>query len=440
MKQPLSMLEKLPYIIWTALLSLLVLSDLSAQSSNARWALSIGGAGSRYNGTESQVLPKTAAFFPSGKISVTRYLRPGFNFRTQAEFSPSVLDPLSSENISSQYFSFQYAFIVKLNNGIILREDARIAPYAYLGAGGSYHATRPDAYSPFGAGISVRLGERSALQLEINRNISWNKSPQVLSAGLNYVYLLKTKSLQPTPIEIEEVATEDIIASQKPADSDGDGVYDSEDECPYDAGFIHNNGCPEDSLLDQHPDLADIELVPQPEIPTSPVPDLQPESVEDRISAALEEDGLIFNPKPSTDSLSGELPFEPEEEVAVLLTAEDLSEISEKSYDEPCSSPGEISITFNRGSSNLSDQDKEKLNELAIALKECPAISLSLIGYADDERSEDGNLVLSIKRAFNVKYYLVYEHGISQRRIFSKGAGSENENRSPRSVSFSWSS
>lgn len=440
------MVEKMPHIICTVLLSMLLLSDLAAQSSSARWAVSIGGAGSRYNGTESQVLPRTATFFPSANISATRYLRPGFNFRTQAEFSPAVSDPTISEDITSQYFSFQYAFMVKLNNGIILKEDARIAPYGYLGAGGSYHAGRPDAYSPFGAGISVRLGDRSALQLEINRNISWNKSPQVLSAGVNYVYFIKTKSQDIPEIEVEQVATEDIIAAQKPADSDGDGVFDSEDECPYDAGFIQNNGCPEDSLVEEQPDLADIQLVPQPEIPISPEPgpepgpELEPETVEDRISAALEEEGLIFNPEPTTDSLLDELPNETEEVVASVGTTEELSETSDNPYDEPCSSPGEISISFNRLSSDLSDQDKEKLDDLAMALKECPAISLSLIGYADDGRSEDANLVLSIKRAFNVKYYLVYQHGISQRRIFSKGAGSENENRSPRSVSFSWSS
>ncbi len=442
LKPPLSMFVKLPHIICTALLSLLLLHDLSAQSSSARWALSIGGAGSRYNGTTSQALPRAADFFPSGKISATRYLRPGFNFRTQVEFSPAVLDPLSSENIFSQYFSFQYAFIVKLNNGIILKEDARIAPYAYLGAGGSYHATRPDAYSPFGAGISVRLGERSALQLEVNRNISWNKSPQVLSAGVNYVYFLNTKSPQVAPIEVDEAATQDIIASQRPADSDGDGVADSEDQCPYDAGFIQNNGCPEDSVSDLETELAVVASRPEPDttiiIESEPVN--KEESVEGRISAALEEEGLIFSPEPSADTSSTNLPFEPVTQEPILVTAEEMVETEEKPYAEPCSGPGEVSITFERGSSDLSDEDKEKLNELAISLKECPAISLSLIGYADDGRTEDSNLVLSIKRAFNVKYYLVYEHGISQRRIFSKGAGSENENRSPRSVSFSWSS
>ncbi len=431
------MAKKVPFIICAALISMLLLNDLAAQSSDSRWALSVGGAGSRYNGTEAQMLPRAAGFFPSGKIAATRYLRPGFNFRTQAEYSPAVLDPANSEEITSQYFSFQYAFMVKLNNGIILREDARIAPYAYVGVGGSYHASRPDAYSPFGAGISVRLGSRSALQLEVNRNISWNKSPQVLSGGINYVYFLKSKAQEIPHIETEDLATEDIIASQKPADSDGDGVFDNEDDCPYKAGFIQNGGCPEDSLPGSDEIIAEVL---QPELESIPEVDNQPESVEDRISAALKEEGLVFSPEFTSDSLSSEMTPGPAEEVTVITSEAELGEVVKESNVEPCTVPGEISITFRKGSSELSSEDKEKLNELAIALKECPAISLSLIGYANDGRTEDGNLVLSIKRAFNVKYYLVYQHGISQRRIFSKGAGSENEGRSPRSVSFSWSS
>lgn len=431
------MVKKVPFIICSALISMLLLNDLVAQSSTARWALSVGGAGSRYNGTEAQMLPRAPGFFPSGKIAATRYLRPGFNFRTQAEYSPAVLDPTISEDITSQYFSFQYAFMVKLNNGIILREDARIAPYAYVGVGGSYHASRPDAYSPFGAGISVRLGEKSALQLEVNRNISWNKSAQVLSAGINYVYYINTKSQIPLPEEHREVEMEEIIASQRPADSDGDGVYDSEDNCPYEAGFIQNGGCPEDSLPDSDEITAEV---PQPELESIPEVGNQPESVEDRISAALEEEGLVFSPEFASDSSSTELTPESSEEVPLFTPEVELGEVVKESNVEPCTVPGEISITFKKGSSELSSDDKEKLNELAIALKECPAISLNLIGYANDERTEDGNLVLSIKRAFNVKYYLVYQHGISQRRIFSKGAGSDHEDRSPRSVSFSWSS
>ncbi|MCB0851183.1 MAG: OmpA family protein, partial [Bacteroidetes bacterium] len=51
---------------------------------------------------------------------------------------------------------------------------------------------------------------------------------------------------------------------------------------------------------------------------------------------------------------------------------------------------------------------------------------LVLKGHADARGAEKENLVLSIMRAYNVKYYLVSNHGISQRRINSRGFGESN--------------
>lgn len=438
------MVQSQPYSVLLTLVAILLTGSLSGQTKDSRWAISAGAAASKYNGTAAQPLPATQLFFPSAKIGAIRYLRPGFNFRTQAEFSPSVIDPLSTESSSSQYFSFQYAFIVKFNNGIILREDARIAPYLLGGAGGSYHAASPDAYSPLGAGISVRINQKSAVQLEVNRNISWNKSPQVLSAGINYTYFFRTRQAS-GPVEQEEIPTEDIIASQRPSDSDGDGVPDTEDLCPYDAGFIQNDGCPEqEASAEDSSSMAVVaeETLPAMESPSTPPPMIFPEeSEEDRISAALEEEGLVFSPENTRDEETPSLALAPvdEEELLPPLPLEEPLPAN-AALEAPCAIPGEVSVLFQSGSSDLSVEDQQVLDGLASSLKECPEISLTLVGYADESGSEDDNLVLSIKRAFNVKYYLVYEHGISQRRIMSKGKGSKHGERPSRSVSFSWSS
>ena len=52
----------------------------------------------------------------------------------------------------------------------------------------------------------------------------------------------------------------DIIVEGEPIDnedSDGDGIVDSEDQCPDDPGSDSNNGCPEDSDGDETPDEED---------------------------------------------------------------------------------------------------------------------------------------------------------------------------------------
>jgi OOP family OmpA-OmpF porin len=45
------------------------------------------------------------------------------------------------------------------------------------------------------------------------------------------------------------------------------------------------------------------------------------------------------------------------------------------------------------------------------------------MGMQTQQEAEDANLVLSVMRAYNVKYYLVYHHGINQNRIISAGLG-----------------
>ncbi|MEZ4774953.1 MAG: OmpA family protein [Bacteroidia bacterium] len=82
-------------------------------------------------------------------------------------------------------------------------------------------------------------------------------------------------------------------------------------------------------------------------------------------------------------------------------------------------------ILFDVGSDALTSDAKIVLDQLAAMLESCPATQLILNGHADAVGTENSNLVLSIMRAYNVKYYLVYEHGISQQRIRSKGLGEQ---------------
>lgn len=93
----------------------------------------------------------------------------------------------------------------------------------------------------------------------------------------------------------------------------------------------------------------------------------------------------------------------------------------------PCSQQplpdNQAPILFSYGSHELQGTAKDQLKELAELMQSCDEIKLVLEGHTDDIGTENDNLVLSIMRAFNVKYHLVYEYGISQSRISSKGLG-----------------
>ncbi|MCB0842922.1 MAG: OmpA family protein [Bacteroidetes bacterium] len=83
-------------------------------------------------------------------------------------------------------------------------------------------------------------------------------------------------------------------------------------------------------------------------------------------------------------------------------------------------------ILFETGSDQIPDEAKKILDGIAETMKSCSYTQLVLKGHADARGAEKENLVLSIMRAYNVKYYLVSNHGISQRRINSRGFGESN--------------
>ncbi|MEM9986375.1 MAG: OmpA family protein, partial [Bacteroidota bacterium] len=80
-------------------------------------------------------------------------------------------------------------------------------------------------------------------------------------------------------------------------------------------------------------------------------------------------------------------------------------------------------IFFEEASDKLDPQAKGVLDRLAEQMASCEDCRLIIQGHTDAKGGDEYNQILSVLRAYNVKYYLVYEHGISQSRITSGGAG-----------------
>lgn len=82
-------------------------------------------------------------------------------------------------------------------------------------------------------------------------------------------------------------------------------------------------------------------------------------------------------------------------------------------------------INFATGSSELTEESKTKLDELAKFMKEKEKAFLNIDAYTDNVGSDEDNKVLSMERAFAVKTYLV-DKGIDGERMKAKGHGEEN--------------
>ncbi|MEL6592474.1 MAG: OmpA family protein [Bacteroidota bacterium] len=439
-----------------------------AQTKQDRWALSLGGGAIRYTSVPGLEQPPLPMYDPGIHLGATRYLRGGFDFRTQLAYVPQARIPLADGTRPTfGLIDMNYQLMFKFNNGVFMRESAFFAPYLVFGIGGSYASEIPDAYVPLGGGVRFRLGDRASLRLETVRKVSLNKQAEQLAHAVAFVYNLPGKERIPEdPQDLENA--ENLVASMIPQDRDQDGIMDIEDNCPDEPGVVRLNGCPENSTpsntVSKSPVIAEESKSGDPlknleeSLPKdqeelyayAPLPkEVDPSEPMGKVGSLAElsmpaESTMIVyesqpearqkEPQTATTSPSGPTngriiaEKELEEVVTDKLMKEVLSTNVRPEVDSPCGDFGVaegdmMPIQFPTNSYSLESESYSTLDRIAEAMQSCPNINLVLEGHADAMGTDDDNLVLSVMRAYNVKYYLVYEHGISQKRILSKGKG-----------------
>ena len=176
-------------------------------------------------------------------------------------------------------------------------------------------------------------------------------------------------------------------------DTDGDGVPDPEDECPETPGLAEFNGCP-DSDGDGVPDKDDEcpEVAGLPEF--DGCPDSDGDGVPDKEDECPDVAGTVANngcPEP---------------------TAEVVNELNEYSN----------TILFDFNKASIRSESEEALNSIADIMKEYDHTTFHIEGHTDSVGSDEYNLKLSKERAASVREFLV-EAGIPSDRLTSEGYG-----------------
>jgi outer membrane protein OmpA-like peptidoglycan-associated protein/opacity protein-like surface antigen len=217
-------------------------------------------------------------------------------------------------------------------------------------------------------------------------------------------------------------------------DTDGDGIPDSEDNCPKEAGPRENKGCPDKDTdkdgvvdrLDKCPDKAgppERQGCPEEDADKDGIPDSAdkcPNDPEDK-DGFEDADGC---PDPDNDKdgvvdKDDKCPNEPE---------------TKNGYQDEDGCPDEVpapvkqfsgvvgGINFRRNSADIKASSFPTLKKAVQVFKEYPALRVEISGHTSNEGKREFNMKLSRKRAVAVKEFLV-SAGIDENRIGTVGYG-----------------
>ncbi|MDX2286734.1 MAG: OmpA family protein [Bacteroidia bacterium] len=347
-----------------------------------------------YNGLRTGDFFRVRSFDPGIMVGAHVYLSPLMNLSLSSAFVPESRYPMT-ENSEVLTSLIDINALVKFKtNGTLLPEDALLAPYFATGFGFNTASNNFRIYAPAGLGLQIQVNQHFNFQLEAlykQRFMKGHFQPLTYSAG--FVFAIsnneRTTIKDPAPSPRED----------RLADRDRDGVADRDDLCPDEKGLSMYLGCPENEEAKKpvkQPVYADgsgqktsLEGPKTPEGPEGPEGPETPEG-----PSEINTVKTVIPPSPPT--------------------AEEL-DIVRKASDK---------IFFEPGSDQLTQESLLVLDEVAAILAKHPDYNLEVLGHTDNTGSADDNLVLSIKRAFKVKYYLVYQKGIKLSRITSDGMSS----------------
>lgn len=165
-------------------------------------------------------------------ISLQQRISPSFNAVQMFSYDKvQYQTPNKFLGVDGDFYTLNFKLKYKFNNGLILSENAPVAPFIIAGVGGTYFNTKqlgtsqtPFAISDFktnfafGAGLVVRFTNALYLELASTFHMPVYDGWDGVTQGGNDLYLQHSAGL--------------LFTLPKRADADKDGVKDSKDECP----------------------------------------------------------------------------------------------------------------------------------------------------------------------------------------------------------------
>src|ERR1035437_2609525 len=275
-------------------------------------------------------------------------------------------------------------------NAKLLSDNYWVVPFADFGVGASRYLSHYAAFIPIGFGIQINLFDEAFII--INSQYRLPVTEQAASHLYHSIGIAGNIGKAREAAVPKEVI---IPVVEPPKDRDGDGILDSLDACPDQAGPASLNGCPYrdgDGIADKDDSCPDVPGLAR--YHGCPIPDTDKDGVND------EEDKCPNEPGPASNF--GCPVIAPEIIEKVNLAARN--------------------VFFATGSSKLLAKSYPSLDNVVKILQDNPSYKVDIEGHTDTTGTHEKNMVLSNDRAASVKAYLVSK-GINESRISSAGFG-----------------
>lgn len=425
-----------------ALLLVFGFTSVQAQDADNPWAIGIGTNAVDFypTGEDAPLGGMFDEYFNTGdhwnilpaisKLSVSRYIGAGF----VGELSGTInqIDKYGDRSVNDlSYYaadlSLDYSLRALLNDGWLDPVIGIGGGYTWIGDQEGEDISNLDAASLNGkVGLNFWFSDNIALSLESKYKNFFDVETATHfqhSAGIKFVF-------GGTDTDGDGIYDKDDECPEQPGleefngcpDTDGDGIEDRQDACPEEAGLAEFDGCPDsdgDGVADPDDDCPEVAGLAE----MNGCPDADGDGVRDDEDECPDEAGPAENdgcPWPDTDG-DGILDKDddcPEEAGPAASngcpepTAEVISELNEYSK----------TVLFDFNKATIRTESEDALQSIVDIMNEYPQTIFHIEGHTDSIGSESYNEKLSRERAASVETWLS-EHGVPANRLTSEGYG-----------------
>lgn len=318
--------------------------------------------------------------------------------------------------------------VIAYNFGPVIK-SSWFDPFAHIGGGYLFLGDNSAGTLNGGLGLNLWFSEKVGFTIRSTYKHSFAEERTVVpthmqhTAGLTFRFGGKDTDGDGIYDKDDDCPTEPGFPQFKGCpDSDGDGIMDKEDDCPFEAGLPAFKGCPDtdgDGIADKDDDCPEVAGLPQ----FKGCPDTDGDGVPDnadncpQVAGPKENKGCPWPDRdgdgvPDKDDRCPDVKGPASNFGCPVVTDEVIKRLNEFAK----------TILFDTGKASIKQESYETLIAIKNVLREYPSARFMIEGHTDSTGRLETNMRLSKERAASVKDYLI-ENGIERSRLESEGYG-----------------